>query len=680
MNLAGELVLVRNRQRQTLENEADAGPFRTLVQQLNVVTNEIQDAVMQTRMQSVGTAFAKLPRIVRDLSKKLGKHIDLITTGNDVEVDKTILESLADPLTHLIRNACDHGIEMPDVREAAGKQAHGQVLVAARHEAGQIVIEIKDDGGGINPDKVKDKALEKGLKTPEELEAMTDEEAYGIIMLPGFSTADQVSDISGRGVGMDVVRSHIEELGGSLDVTSRPGNGSTFTLRLPLTLAIMSSLVCESGNQRFAIPQVNLEEIVRLYSDEKEINIEYANNQPVYRLRDRLLPLVNLQHILEHSDPFDEAHKTALCSQWQESGTLDRLVFAVVKVGNQRYGLILDDVIGTEDIVVKPMHPSLSLPCLAGSTVLGDGGIALILDVSGIYNHARIPISSAQNIDESNSQFETEDYAQLFFTAGGEERFAMPLPLIKRIIPYNYEDIEFVAGTPYAKLEGQSIRLLFLENHLPLEVTHGEQIHLIIPRHLNRPLAIVAEQIIDVGSRYEQPNPDGYTSPAILGTSIVDEHTTLFIDMYRLVELEEPSWFDGDRKRTERLENNQLRVLIAEDTPFFLNLICSYLESSGLEVLRATNGREALDVLQEHDVDLIISDIEMPIMNGFEFAREVRANPKFAETPMLALTALVRDEDRQTATEAGFNGYEMKIDRGRLLAAVDSIMQCRSTR
>jgi two-component system chemotaxis sensor kinase CheA len=385
MNLAGELVLVRN-QAVRVADPADA-QLRQVVQRLNAVTSGVQQAVMLTRMQPVSNLFGKFPRLVRDLAKQLGKQIELTTRGTEVELDKAILESLSDPLTHLIRNCCDHGIETPAERVAAGKPPQGHVLLHAHHEGGQIRIEVRDDGRGIDPDRVRRKALGQGLKTAAELAAMSTAELQALVLLPGFSTAEQVTEVSGRGVGMDVVKTNVEHVGGSLQIESSPGGGTSVHLRLPLTLAIIPCLIVTAGGQRYAIPQKDLEELVCLEGD-KAGKVETANDQEVYRLRNRLLPLVRLSELLARPRPFDAAARAEILHRPRPANAL--VSFAVVKVGGERFGLVIDGFLNTEEIVVKPMHPVLKpLRIFSGATIMGDGRVALILDTGSLVRRTR---------------------------------------------------------------------------------------------------------------------------------------------------------------------------------------------------------------------------------------------------------------------------------------------------
>lgn len=398
MTLAGEMVLVRNQCMQAMENNSFED-IKNIFQNLNIVTTEMQESIMLTRMQPIGNVFNKLPRIARDLSKKLNKNIEMKTIGDEVEIDKNILQGLADPLIHLVRNCCDHAIESVEERIKLGKPSQGRITLHAYHDAGQINIEIEDDGRGINRNKIKQKAIVNKIKTEVELEQMSDKDILSIIMLPGFSTAEKVSDVSGRGVGMDVVRSSIQKLGGEIELNSVFGVGMKVKMRLPLTLAIIPCLIVGVNNNRYAIPQVSLDELVR-FDTEENAKIENAENQEVYRLRDRLLPIVRLSEVLQRAKKFSNETRFEIIKKYrstscEEQDKQKKTTFAVVKAKGKHYGLVVDKVFGTEEIVVKPMHTEMKkYEIYSGATVMGDGKVALILSIEGISNHAGVKFNT----------------------------------------------------------------------------------------------------------------------------------------------------------------------------------------------------------------------------------------------------------------------------------------------
>jgi two-component system, chemotaxis family, sensor kinase CheA len=434
MDLVGELVLTRNQILQ-FNTEREDATLNATAQRLNLITSELQEGVMKTRMQPIGTVWNKLPRVVRDMSVALGKQILLEMNGAETELDRTIIEAIKDPLVHLVRNSCDHGIEPPEVRVAAGKAPQGRLTLRAYHEGGQVNIEIGDDGAGIDVARVKQKAVQNGLLRPEQAEKLSDREALNMIFMPGFSMAQKITNVSGRGVGMDVVKSNIEKIGGAVDVVSRPGEGSTVKLKIPLTLAIIPGLVITSGGERFVIPQVSLLELVRLEGDSSEKRIEHVHGTPVYRRRGSLLPIAYLNQVL--------GLKSA------EGAEVVSMV--VLQAEDRQFGLVVDGINDTQEIVVKPLGKQLKgLTVYAGATIMGDGGVALILDVLGIGQRSGVLAESREQghaATAQKAQAEIERQRLLLFRAGSFERLAVPLSLVARLEEFALSSIEHAGGS-----------------------------------------------------------------------------------------------------------------------------------------------------------------------------------------------------------------------------------------
>jgi two-component system chemotaxis sensor kinase CheA len=433
MDLVGELVLTRNQILQfNIEREDPA--LNATSQRLNLITTELQEGVMKTRMQPIGVVWNKLPRVVRDMATTLGKQIQLQMDGAETELDRTIIEAIKDPLMHLIRNSCDHGIELPEARSRAGKSPQGILTLRAYHEGGQVNIEIGDDGAGIDVARVKQKAIENGLLRQDQAEKLNDREALGLIFQPGFSTAKTVTNFSGRGVGMDVVKSHIEKIGGVVDIFSRPGEGATVKIRIPLTLAIIPGLVITSGGERFVIPQVSLLELIRLESEQSGKHIEYVHGTPVYRRRGSLLPIAYLNRIL------------GLKASEQD----DAVSMVVLQAEDRQFGLVVDGINDTQEIVVKPLGKQLKgLTLYAGATIMGDGRVALILDVLGIGQRSGVLaefLEQARPSGQARAQAEIEQQRLLLFRAGSFARLAVPLSLVARLEEFPQTAIEHASG------------------------------------------------------------------------------------------------------------------------------------------------------------------------------------------------------------------------------------------
>ncbi|MHB8810619.1 MAG: hybrid sensor histidine kinase/response regulator [Desulfobulbaceae bacterium] len=694
---AGELVLIRNQHLLTVD---ESDPFsRSIAHRLDLITSELQETIISTRMQPVGKVIDKFPRIVRDLGKSLGKQIQLDITGSNAELDKTILESLNDPLTHIIRNSCGHGIETPEDRVKAGKPKTGQIKIAAYHEAGRVNIKISDDGRGVDTVRIRKKVVEKGLKTEVELEQMSQQEVLNLVFLPGFSTMDQADDVSGRGVGMDVVKTCIEKIGGSFEFESRSGEGTSILLQLPLTLAIIPSIIVSASDFLYAIPQVSLVELVTLYDEDVRRKIERADDQEVYRLRGRLLPIVRLSEVLVRPRLFTKETRAEIAEKYYQQSRADKptekasadicvlddaeetsLSFVVLKVGNNHYGLVVDRIIGTEEIVVKPLHPAVKqLGIYAGATIMGNGKTALILDVGGIARHTGITLAE-RIMEEREKEFRSEDLQTvLLFKSGPLEQLALTLPLIRRIEPIQMKDVELIGDKEYITVDGVSTLIIRLDHLLKVSpIVDQDRMFLILPRHLKRPVGILMSSFIDVVDTAVDLDLSSYQADGFLGTAIINNSMTLFLDIYRLVEKLDPEL------STQRLQPGQVikaagragtRVLLLEDIAFFRHLIKGYLEAEGYEVVDVKNGQQGLEQMEEHEFDLIVSDLEMPLMNGWTFIKNVRQAIQQSEIPAVALTSLDTDESRRKSMECGFDYYEVKLDKEHFLQVVASALQ-----
>ena len=690
MTMTSELVLARNQLMRTIENMDPR--IRTVAQHLDAITSELQETVILTRMQPIGKIFGKFPRIIRDISKRLGKKIKLSINGSKAEVDKTILESLADPMTHIIRNCCDHGIERPDDRINAGKPESGEIVLSALHEAGRVHIEVRDDGHGIDVEMIRMKALQKGLKTAAELNLMDEHEIIRMILIPGFTTVDAISDVSGRGVGMDVVKTGIEKLGGSLDIKSVRGQGTSIQLRMPLTLAIIPSLIVSAGDVNYALPQANVVEMVCLYDEEVKSRIECADDQEVFRLRARLLPIVRLEEVLAHPTPFTRDVRAGITEKYRQKQEkinfedtdnddeiTQSLSFAVLNTGSGRFGLIINNIAGAEEIVVKPMHSAVkSLPIYSGATIMGDGNVALILDAEGIARHAGVirngRIDTAIPTPES-IQDKDDMQTVLLFKNGPHEHFAIALPLIRRVEPIKTADIEQIGQRQYITIDGLSTLVLSMDKVLNVSAVDAkEDMYLILPRHIKRPIGLLISELVDITETAIELNVQSYIEDGLLGTDIINNNMTLFIDIYHIVEIAEPEWFAERRMglfgSPEPPPASTWKVLLLEDASFFRHLIKGYLEADGYQVTAVENGQLGLECLKKNKFDLIVSDLEMPVMDGWDFMRNVRREIRQSEIPAIALTSLDTEKDRIQTMECGYNRYEVKMDRERFLTAV----------
>ncbi len=544
MNLVGELVLARNQILQFANRMKDTS-FLAASQRLNLITTELQEGVMKTRMQPIGNIWGQFPRTVRDVALGCGKEVNIEMEGKETELDKTIIEAIKDPLTHLVRNSVDHGIELPEERVKAGKDRSGRLILRAFHEGGQVNIEISDDGAGLNPDRIRKKAAERAVITAEQAARMTEREIFNLIFLPGFSTAEKITNVSGRGVGMDVVKTNVEKIGGTVDVQSTLGRGTTVRVKIPLTLAIIPALVVTCGGDRYAIPQVSLLELVRLEPDEVAKGIEMVQGAPVHRLRGRLLPLVYLSRVLELA---------WVAEPQSRAGNAVNIV--VLQAEGQPFGLVVDEINDTEEIVVKPLGKQLKgVNTFAGATIMGDGKVALILDALGLAQKASV-ISELQDrtmaVKEPSSGEKNAGNRQtlLLFQTGKNGRMAVPLSLVARLEEFASSKVESTGEQQVVQYRGQIMPLIRISDAVELpENEHGETaadaqapLQVVVYAEQGRSVGLVVERILDIVE--EDVVLDRMAERAgILGTAVVQQRVTDMLDVKGVVQAAYPGFF-----------------------------------------------------------------------------------------------------------------------------------------
>ncbi|MGI9128749.1 MAG: chemotaxis protein CheW [Roseomonas sp.] len=662
MTLVSELVLTRNQLLQLARASSDS-QLSVPLQRLSHITSELQEGVMKTRMQPIGNAWAKLPRLVRDLGNELGKKIELDMRGAETELDRQVLELIKDPLTHMVRNSADHGLENPAERRAAGKPDTGRILLNAYHQGGHIIIEIGDDGRGLPVEKIRAKALSQGLATEAELAQMNEHDVLRFIFRPGFSTAQQITSVSGRGVGMDVVKTNIERIGGTIELRSKEGRGSTFTIKIPLTLAIVSALIVQAGGERFAIPQIGVVELVRV-GDEHEgsARIEMIKDAPVLRLRDRLLPLVSLSALLQLREP---------------TGAALTGYVVVMQVGANVFGIVVDRVFDTEEIVVKPVAPILRhITMFSGNTILGDGSVIMILDPNGVARGAGINAEGRaedqQTISMTGGIRSDSSTSLLLFRAGDQTPKAVPLGLVARLEDIPVERIEMSGGTPVVQYRGQLMPMVPISGHWEAPES-GRQAVLVFTEG-TRSMGLMVDEILDVVQEplLIQPGSDrlGY-----LGSAVIAERVTDVIDTVYWLSHTGGDWFRGDRKMASSTQKP--RLLLIDDSTFFRHLVVPALSAAGFDVTAVESPAEALRLRDAGaEFEALISDIEMPEMDGLSFARNVRASGAWARLPLVALSSRAEADDVARGREAGFTDYVAKYDRDALLS---SLRECLSS-
>jgi two-component system chemotaxis sensor kinase CheA len=650
MTMVSELVLTRNQLLEIVRRHSES-EFKVPLQRLSNVTAELQEGVMKTRMQPIGNAWAKLPRIVRDLGQELGKDIELEMHGAETELDRQVLDIIRDPLTHMVRNSADHGLETPEERRNAGKPAKGTIRLSAYQASGQIVIEIADDGRGLNISKIRKRAIEAGLI--EEGDQPSEAQLHKMIFAPGFSTAEKVTSVSGRGVGMDVVKTNIDQIGGTIELKSKQGRGSTFSIKIPLTLAIVPALIVQSGGERYAIPQVAVVELVHRGSNANLV--EEINGALVLRLRDMLLPLLPLSQLLKLPN----------------RNAADGEAFVVVmQVGTSLFGIVVDDVLHTEEIVVKPVAASLrEIKVLGGNTILGDGSVIMILDPNGIADSIGATRES-RTIDAfaTNEQAIADDslkpVSMLMFRSGSGALKAVPLSLVTRLEEIDAKRIEVSSGRPMVQYRDGLMPLVPADENVKL-AQEGSQ-PLLVFTDGGRSVGLIVDEIVDIVEDRLEIKVSS-EKPGVLGSAIIREQAAEIIDVAHFLPLGFADWFYGK----QGVVREKKKLLFVDDSAFFRNMLAPVLQAAGYEVTTLAGAKEALALFERGaSFDVVVSDIEMPEMDGFAFAAALRANARTAHLPVIALTSTLSPSVASKCEASGMYGYVAKFDRRGLLQAL----------
>jgi two-component system chemotaxis sensor kinase CheA len=651
MTMVSELVLTRNQLLEIARRHEDS-EFKVPLQRLSNVTAELQEGVMKTRMQPIGNAWQKLPRIIRDLASELNKEIELEMHGADTELDRQVLDLIKDPLTHMVRNSADHGLETAEQRRAAKKPEKGTIRLSAYHEGGHIIIEISDDGRGLNTARIKQKVVENGLATEAELEKMSEAQIHKFIFGAGFSTAAAVTSVSGRGVGMDVVRNNIDQIGGTVDVKSVQGEGSSFTIKIPLTLAIVSALIVEAGGDRYAIPQLSVIELVRAQAN-SDHRIERIKDTPVLRLRNKLLPLIHLKKLLKIDDGADSQ---------PENGFI-----VVTQVGNYTFGIVVDGVFHTEEIVVKPMSTKLRhINMFSGNTILGDGSVIMIIDPNGIAQTVGSAGQAADAAAEAQQSGHVEKTVSLLvFRAGSNQPKAVPLSLVTRLEEIDCKKIELSNGRHLVQYRGQLMPLIRVSDEVRVR-TEGAQ-PLLVFSDAGRSMGLVVDEIVDIVEDRLDIQV-GSETMGVLGSAVIKGQATEIIDIGHYLPLAFEDWFRRKEMKQEALTRT---LLFVDDSPFFRNMLVPVLKAAGYDVHAVGAPDEALALIKKgQKYHVIVSDIEMPGMNGFELAEAIRADARGAQVPIIALSSMTSPASIERGRQAGFHDFVAKFDRQGLIAAL----------
>jgi two-component system, chemotaxis family, sensor kinase CheA len=651
MNLVGELVLTRNQLIQ-LSRLDEESRYAAPITHLNRVTTDLQEGVMKTRMQPIGNAWNKLPRLVRDLSQVTGHKIELEMNGADTELDRTVLEAIRDPLTHMVRNSADHGIESPDIRKSIGKKETGLLKLDAFHEGGHVIIQIQDDGAGINTEKVLAKAIANGVVSEQEAGTMRQNEVLNLIFNAGLSTSEQVSSVSGRGVGMDVVKTQIEQIGGTVELQSEMGAGTSVRIKIPLTLAIVSALIVKSGGEIFAIPQLGVMELVRVAAEDRS-RIERIHENEVFRLRDKLLPLVYLNDVLDLED----------LEKREESD----VNIAVVQVGDQQFGLVVNEVFDTEEIVVKPMGCLLKdVEIYQGTTILGDGRVIMILDLAGIAAQFVTDSTSSSIDDSEKSSSGAELTRMLMFNVGNGSMMSVPLSLISRLEEIPQAKIEKSGGQSVVQYQGGLIPLLGADGASWTGEVPDPQPVIVFSEGVQS-MGLMVEEIKDIIEE-ELSIQMQSSRPGVLGSAIIGEKAIEVIDTQHYVIKANPDWF------SQTSEVKSSHVLVIDESLFFRHLVATTIESDGYSVKTVATTEEALLSLDKDDqFQTIIADIDSMGEELEEFLAIVKSKTGYENVSLISLSGNVNGNHEARALAAGFDRHLIKFNAKQLVGAIQEV-------
>jgi len=646
MTMVSELVLTRNQLLEIARRQEDAG-LKGPLQRLSLITAELQDGVMKTRMQPIGNAWSKLPRIVRDLSTDLGKKIELVMEGEDTELDRQILELIKDPLIHMVRNCADHAIEEPHERTARGKSEIGTIRVSAYHEGGSVTIAISDDGRGMDTARIRRKAVQRGLISEAEAERLSEAQILRFIFHPGFSTSDTVTAVSGRGVGMDVVKVNVDAIGGMIDIASIAGTGTTITIKIPLTLAIVSALIVASEGQRFAIPQVVVRELVRVKADGEHM-IERINNAPVLRLRERLLPIVALAGVM------GRASDTAL----------DDGFIVVTQVGERQFGILVESVFHTEEIVVKPMSTRLRhIPLFSGNTILGDGAVVLIVDPNGVARLVGVAAAQDEAIADASAEAARplERTTMLVFRTGKDGVKAVPLSLVTRLEEVDAGQFESGSGRALLNYRGRLMPVVPVEG---VELRQAGLQPLVIFSEGDFSMALAVDAIVDIVEEVLDIEMLAMPEQGLLGSAIIRGRATEILDLAHYLPKANPNWL-----HLRREDGGGPRVLLVEPSEFLREMLAPVLKAAGRQVVHAADLTMAAGLASgSSELSAVVIDLDRDAEAAFALVTRLRVESRHASLRIIGLASLPTPEMHVLAAQSELDAVVAKFDRRELIA------------
>jgi len=705
LQITGGMVMARNQ----LLNTTDQLDNSSL-ERLSRLISEVHETVIKTRKGSTGSLFNRFNRVVRDLALSLGKEVTLVIEGGELELDRSIIESFTDPLTHLVRNCMDHALETPQERLASGKSACGTVWLRSFLQSGEIVIEIEDDGRGIDPVRIRNKAVEKQVITAQQAATLSDEAALDLIFLPGFSTKDQATDVSGRGVGMDVVKTNIEQIGGAITFESKVGKGTKLTAHLPLAKALVASsltrtLIVEIGGSQFAIPDSAICEIISPDESNYPRDFRALEHGEVFHLRDSILPLIHLADAIGrprmlYSDRLQAYEIDPSTTIGPSQFTKDQLTknqfkkdqfkndnratttrkqppnvaIVIIRHRQHRFALVVNEVCGIREVIVQPIPRLIEHSGLfTGHAVLGDGRCICILDIGSIAKRKQLNFETTTNVPVAIKPASVTAERFLVFNYAEDEFFAIPLEIASLVQSIEPEKIRRLGTSTYYPVQDKMVSLVYLDQCLRVRPLPNDGVpkSIIIPANFEFDVAIACGDSFQVHELHDCFRSKAEPDSCSVGIFEVDGKLVTLLDLYRLVELHSP-----DCVNPAAVSGKHARILCAEDSVFFRRLLQQYLNLPEWEVTLADHGRAAWDLLDRNPdgFDLVISDINMPEMNGFELAEKIRSDRRFDSIPLIALTTQVDDQSRARGLEIGFERYVGKINKFALRQCVEQVL------
>ena len=675
----GELVLARNQLLQIVKKFDDTD-LNFAAKNMNFITNEIQQTVFKTRLQPVGSVLQKFNRLVLDLSRELGKDIDIKIEGSEIELDKTILEAIKDPLTHIVRNSCDHGIEKPEVRLENGKNKKGQIKIKAFNSSSKLMIQISDDGKGLNPKVLRQKAFEKGIINAHQLNTLSDAESLDLIFAAGFSTAQTISNVSGRGVGMDVVKNNIQKIGGTIELQSIPGNGMTILLSIPQSLSVVPVLIVENDKVKFGIPNSYIEETLIVSSSDKKTR--FVNGVEVFETRGITVPVYDLSHLMNNSEMNSDSFS-------------DYFNLVLVHFEGKRFAIKCQKIDDSVDVVLKPLNKILKKAgYYAGVSILGDSSLALIFDIESIFKKLNAQYLQSKDRTQQNTKdvtiidYDVQSY--LIFEVGTKAKFAIVLNYLDRIEDFKTSDFEYVQGKKLVTYNSELLPIIDVAEKIGESKAEPQLNDLytkvLIIQRSNKKYGLEITRVIDTLETKNHIDDSIVSSPFILGNITDQNKIYTILDPFELIKKTYPS------KNTDLVENTHfekdlenvdkdfayfcknMSILIVDDLSFFRNQVKKVFEGLPCKIITANNGQEALTTLNSHHVDLVITDIEMPVMNGMELIKHIRQSLN-ANIPIIALSSRASSDFTKQAYELGVDIYLEKMVVKSIKHAVANLLE-----